>query len=68
VQLEREPDCADCGKPAIIADHEPPRHVLEALGFDPDDGSWYVSRCWSCHTTKTNEHDQRALGPAAGDR
>lgn len=52
--LRQEPTCAQCGAPATVAHHDPPRRVLVASGVkDPDHPSFMVSMCDECHRTET---------------
>ena len=46
--------CVDCGGYGNHADHDPyERRELIAMGEDPNDAKWGVTRCHSCHSSKT---------------
>lgn len=49
--LAQRPLC-DCGQPATVAHHDPPRRTLVAQGVaDPDALEWLHPKCRSCHAS-----------------
>ena len=60
-QLEREPNCAECGEPATVADHIEPHRGRVGLFFDMDN---LQSMCDGCHGAKSGS--ERESGPRYG--
>ncbi len=61
--------CVDCGGYGNHADHDPhERRELVAMGEDPNDPRWGVTRCLRCHTAKTMKTVGRDNLPRPSDR